>query len=101
MNVTKRKTIDIDVTGQSVEITLHGCTHLDIVIRGDGAADYEVDIRGDDPGETWMQGVKTYSASADYNDSFQTGAAELRVRCSTASATSGHQADVLVSAGGK
>lgn len=99
-NISKRDSIDIETSGGTVVLKLHGRSTLDIVIRGDAAADYEIDVRGHED-ENWMQSVGTaYSGSADYDDTIDTGAAWVRVRCTTGTATAGDAADVLLSAGG-
>lgn len=100
MNVSNRQTIDIETAGNTVELALHGNDTVEIVIRGDGTASYAIDVRESDSG-TWMQDAgPTYSGSADYSDTLSSGVPQLRVRCTSGTATAGNQADVLVSAGG-
>lgn len=74
------ETIDIETAGNAVSLRLLGNDIVDVHIRGDAAADYEVDVRKKDA--EWIQGVRSgYSGSADYDDVLETGAEELRIRC--------------------
>lgn len=100
MNISHYETIDIETAGDTVQVSPHGRTVVELAIRGDGAASYEVDISGGEGGG-WFQNVgPSYSGSADYNDVLRTGATELRVRCSAGTATAGDQAQVLLASGG-
>lgn len=100
MNVSNRETIGIETAGNGVALELHGNDTVEVVIRGDAAATYVIDVRESDSG-SWMQDAgPTYSGSANYSDTLTSGVAHLRVRCSSGTATAGDQADVLVSAGG-
>ncbi len=80
------ETIDIEASGNAVALRLLGASIVDVHIRGDAAADYAVDVRrnkGD-----WIQDVRSgYSGSADYDDVLETGAEELRIRCTSGTGT--------------
>ncbi|WP_049979366.1 hypothetical protein [Halolamina rubra] len=76
------ETIDIETSGNAVALRLLGASIVDVHIRGDAAADYVVDVRKN--GGSWIQNVRAgYSGSADYDDVLETGAEELRVRCTS------------------
>ncbi|WP_135806207.1 hypothetical protein [Halorussus marinus] len=92
---TEEATIDIETAGNAVSLRLLGANIVDIHIRGDAAADYEVDVRQN--GGDWIQGVRSgYSGSADYDDVVETGAEEIRVRCSSGTGTAGDMATITL-----
>ena len=91
------ESIDIQNAGNAVALRLLGADTVDIHIRGDAAADYAVDVRRN--GGDWIQNVRsTYSGSADYDDVLETGADELRLRCTSGTATAGDTATVTLMA---
>lgn len=100
MNITRHETIDIETSGTTLPISVGGHTVLDLVIRGDGVADYAIDIR--EEGGSWVQNVgPTYTGASAYDDTLQFGAPELRIRCTTGTGTAGDSAEILLAAGGK
>ncbi len=94
---TTEETIDIEASGATVDLRLLGANIVDVHIRGDGAADYAVDVRTN--GGSWVQGVRSgYSGSADYDDVLESGAEELRIRCTSGTGTAGNSATVTLMA---
>lgn len=94
---TTEETIDIETAGNAVALRLLDASIVDVHIRGDAAADYEVDVRRN--GGDWLQGVfSTYSGSANYDDVLETGAEEIRIRCSSGTATAGDSATITLMA---
>ena len=94
---TTEETIDIETGGGAVSLRLLGGNLVDVHIRGDAAADYTVDVRRN--GGSWIQGVRSgYSASADYDDVLETGAEEIRIRCTSGTATAGDSATITLMA---
>lgn len=96
---TAEKQIDIENAGGSASIRLLGATTVSMHVRGDAAAEYQWDarLRGGD----WIQNVgPEYSGSADYDDVWDTGDAEVRLRCATGTGTADDQATITLSAGG-
>jgi len=91
------ETIDIETAGDGVVLRLLGATIAEINIRGDAAADYAVDVRKN--GGDWLEGVRSgYSGSADYDDVIETGAEELRLRCTSGTATANDSATITLMA---
>ena len=94
---TTEETIDIENAGNSVALRLLGANIVDVHVRGDAAADYAVDVRKN--GGEWIQGVRAgYSGSADYDDVLETGAEELRLRCTSGTATADDSATITLMA---
>jgi hypothetical protein len=94
---TTEETIDIETAGNAVALRVLGNTIVDVHVRGDAAADYEVDVRTN--GGDWIQSVRSgYSGSANYDDVLETGAEEIRLRCSSGTATGGDSATVTLMA---
>jgi len=94
---TEESTIDIETAGNAVGLRLLGCNTVDVHIRGAAAADYEVDVRRN--GGSWIQAVRSgYSGSADYDDVVETGAEEIRIRCSSGTATADDSATITLMA---
>jgi len=94
---TEEATIGIETAGNAVSLRLLGATIVDIHVRGDAAADYEVDVRQN--GGDWIQAVRSgYSGSADYDDVVETGAEEIRIRCASGTATAGDMATITLMA---
>lgn len=94
---TIEEAIDIETAGNAVNLRLLDNNIVDLHIRGDAAADYEIDVRRN--GGNWIQGVRSgYSGSADYDDVLETGADELRVRCSSGTGTAGDSATITLMA---
>lgn len=98
INIDTRQSIDIETSGGEVTLKLHGRTLLSIHIRGDGAADYALDVRDSQEG-AWMQDVSSFTGTADYDTIEELGVSEVRLRCTTGTATAGQSADVFLSAG--
>jgi hypothetical protein len=91
------ESIDIQNAGNAVALRLLGADTVDVHIRGDDTADYAVDVRTN--GGDWIENVRsTYSGSADYDDVLKTGADELRLRCTSGTATAGDTATVTLMA---
>lgn len=96
----EKKTIDIETAGATAEVKMHGATTLSLSVRGDAAADYAIDARLDE-NDSWTQGVgATYSGAADYDDTDELGWPEVRIRCTSGTATAGDSATVKLAAGG-
>jgi len=94
---TTEKTIDIEGSGNAVTLRLLGNNIVDVHVRGDAAADYEIDVRRN--GGSWIQGVRSgYSGSANYDDVLETGAEEIRLRCSSGTGTAGNEATITLMA---
>ncbi len=94
---TTEETIDIEAAGNTATLRLLGNNIVDVHVRGDAAADYEVDVRKN--GSNWIQNVRSgYSGSADYDDVLETGAEEIRIRCSSGTGTAGDSATVTLMA---
>lgn len=94
---TTEETIDIEAAGNAVALRLLDNNIVDVHVRGDAAADYAVDVRRN--GGNWIQGVRSgYSGSADYDDVLETGADEIRIRCSSGTATAGDSATITLMA---
>lgn len=99
-NTKNRDTIDIETAGNSVDCRLEGRTIVELVIKGDGAANYKIDARESDSA-SWVQDVgPTYSGSANYMDTVETGWAEIRVRCTSGTGTVDDSAEIILCAGG-
>jgi len=89
------ETIDIENSGNTVSLKLQGADTLTLIIEGDGAADYEFDARIRQ-GE-WRENIgSSYSGSSDYDDVRDSGADEIRVRCSSGTASAGDQAAITL-----
>lgn len=99
MSRSANETIDIENAGNAVSVEMMGATIASVHIRGDAAATYQWDAR---PRQgTWIENVgPEYTGSADYDDVFETGVEEIRLRCSTGTGGAGDTADVYISAGG-
>lgn len=95
-----KETIDIENAGATVEVKMMGSETLSLSVRGDAAAEYVLDARLDGE-DSWTQDVdQTYSGSADYDDTVTTGYPEVRLRCTSGTATAGDSATVKLAAGG-
>ena len=93
------ETIDIETAGNAVTLRLLGATIASVHIQGDAAAEYQWDVRKN--GGDWIQNVGSeYTGSADYNDVVETGAQEVRVRCSSGTGTADQTATITLMAGG-
>jgi len=93
------KTIDIETAGGAASIRMLGASIASVHIRGDAAADYQWDARR--RGGDWIQNVDDeLTGSADYDDVYETGDVEVRVRCSSGTGTAGDQAEITLMAGG-
>jgi hypothetical protein len=93
------ETIDIESAGGAVSVILGGATIVSLHIRGDATAEYQWDARP--RGGSWIQNIGTeHTGQSDYDEVFETGVEEVRIRCSTGTGGSGDTADVYLSAGG-
>lgn len=89
--------IDIETAGNAVALRLLGASIVDVHIRGDGSANYAVDVRRN--GGDWLQDVQgSFSGNADYDDVLETGAEEIRIRCTSGTATAGDSATITLMA---
>lgn len=89
------ETIDIENPGNAVTLRLLGASIVDIHIQGDAAADYAIDVRKNGGG--WIQEAHPgYSGSANYDDVLETGAEELRIRCTSGTGTADDSATVTL-----
>lgn len=89
------ETIDIENPGNAVSLRLLGASIVDIHIQGDAAADYAIDVRKNGGG--WIQeAYPGYSGSASYDDVLETGAEELRIRCTSGTGTADDSATVTL-----
>lgn len=101
MNTKERETIDIETSGNGVTINLKGRHICEVHIDGDGAATYRVDGRESEKAN-WVQGTRAdYTGSARYDDYIETGWAQLRIQCTSGTATAGDSATVVLCAGGR
>jgi len=92
-------TIDIENSGNAASIDLSGRTIVSMIVEGDGTAEYQWDAKR--TGGTWKQNVgKEYTGSSDYDDVMETGAQEVRLRCSSGTGGSGDTADILLMGSG-
>jgi hypothetical protein len=95
----EEQTIGIDSAGNSVAIRMMGATIASFAIRGDAAAEYQIDGRVRNG--TWKQDVGSeYTGSSDYDDTVETGWHEIRIRCSSGTGGSGDEATITLSTGG-
>lgn len=93
------ETISIDSSGEAVALELNGRTIVSVYVTGDATAEYEWDARK--VGGTWQTNVSTeYTGQSDYDDVLETGAEEVRLRCSSGTGGSGDEATILIMAGG-
>lgn len=93
-------TIDIESSGNAVSLDLSGRTIVSMLVEGDGTADYTWDVRK--TGGTWKQDVgQSYSGASNYDDVIETGAQEVRLRCTNGTGSAGDSADILLMAGGR
>lgn len=93
------ETIDIETAGNSAELRMLGATVFSLAIRGDATAEYALDAKLT-RSDTWIEGLETFTGSADYDDTLTTGYPVVRVRCTTGTATVDDTATVTLSAGG-
>lgn len=94
---SEEESIDIESSGGAVSLRPLGASIVDVHIRGDAAADYAVDVRTN--GGTWIQGAHSgYSGGADYDDVLETGAEEIRIRCTSGTGTAGESATITLMA---
>lgn len=101
MTTTKRRqSIDIENSGNDVAVAVGGRTIVEVAIRGDGAADYVVEGR-ESKTASWVTTPVTYTGAADYDDTLETGWEELRIRCTSGTASAGEAAEIILCAGGK
>lgn len=99
-NRVTAETIGIENSGNAVTIQLHGRTIVSMIIEGDGAADYAWDARK--TGGSWKQDVgTTYTGSSNYDDVIETGAQEVRIRCTSGTGSGNDEADILLMSGGR
>jgi len=89
--------IDIENSGNSVQLDTKGHTITDLHVRSDGAADYALDVKDRDG--TWVKNVVTYTGSANYDDVLERGARYVRLRCTTGTATAGDSATISLFSG--
>lgn len=90
-------TISIEESGEAVELRTLGASVVTVVIEGDASADYEWDVRQRDG--DWKDGVgDDYTGSADYDDVRETGADEVRIRCSSGSGGADDEATITLMA---
>jgi len=93
------ETIGIETAGNSASLELQGRDTVTIHITEDAAADYVID--GRIRGGTWKQDLgPTYSGGGPHADTFDIAVEEIRVRCSTGTATAGDSATITVFGGG-
>jgi hypothetical protein len=91
------ETIDIENSGNTVSLRLKGADTLTLIVKGDGAADYEFDARIRQG--AWRENIgSSYSAVFDYDDVRDSGADEIRVRCSSGTTSPGDQATITLMA---
>ena len=93
------ETISIDSSGNSVSLRLQGRTIVSFVIEGDANAEYQWDARR--TGGNWKQNVgKEYTGASNYDDVVETGAQEVRIRCSSGTGGTNDEATITLMAGG-
>jgi len=95
--VGTEETISIDNSGNAVSYRPQGAAELTLVVRGDAAADYALDVRKRQG--TWKKGIgSNYTGSADYDDQRTTGADEVRIRCTSGTGGNGDEATITLMA---
>lgn len=93
------ETIDIENPGESVSVRMLSATIVSVHIRGDATAEYQWDVRR--VRGSWIQNAGSeYTGQSNYDDIFETGAQEVRIRCSTGTSGAGDQATITLMAGG-
>lgn len=93
------ETIDIENSGGTVAVRMLGATIVSMYIDGEAVAEYQWDVRK--RGGSWIQDVgPEYTGQSDYDDVLETGAEEVRVRCSSGSGGAGDSAAITIMAGG-
>lgn len=92
-----QETIGIENSGNAVELDTKGHTIVDVYIRGDGTADYALDVKDRDG--SYVQGVNSYTGASDYNDVQERGAKYVRVRCTSGTASASDEATISLFAG--
>lgn len=95
-----RDTLDIETAGDTVRLNMGRDEVLGVYVRGDGAADYALDVT-DDPNGTWLQGAETFGAATTVDFGGFEGAQWVRLRVTTGTATAGDTADVLLTSAGR
>lgn len=102
VNTGTRKTIDIENSGNSVVLNAYGRELVSLAIRGDGAASYRIDGR-EEQGADWVTGIKSdpnYTGQSEYDDTFETGWHQIRIYCTSGTATVDDVAEIVMSASG-
>lgn len=95
----EEKTIDIENAGGSASIRMLGATIVSVHIKGNGVAEYQWDVRR--RGGSWIQDVgPEYTGQSNYDDVLETGATEVRVRCSSGTGSPDDEATITLMAGG-
>lgn len=96
---TAEETIDIETAGGTASVRMLGATIVSMHIDGDATAEYQWDVRR--RGGSWIKNVgPEYTGKSDYDDVMETGATEVRIRCSSGSGGAGDQATITIMAGG-
>lgn len=93
------ETISIETAGGTASVRMMGSTIVSAHIRGDATAEYQWDVRRRQGG--WIENVNTdHTGSADYDAVYETGAQEVRIRCSSGSGGADDEATITLMAGG-
>lgn len=91
------ETISIETAGESVAVRTLGASVVTVVIEGDAAADYAWDVRR--RGGSWKQEIgDSYTGETDYDDVRETGADEVRIRCTSGTAGPTDEATITLMA---
>lgn len=98
-NPRERRLTSLDITssGNTVKVEIGDHDTLSIHIRGDVSEPYSLDIRDASEG-AWIEDVKTFSGSADYDDTSDRGEAWVRIRNTGGNGSGSDSADVLITA---
>ncbi len=95
---SERETIDIETSGGGAEVKIMGRTIIELVIKGDSAADYK--IQGREDGGTWEDTGVTKTGSAEYRDTLETGWHDIRVECTAGTGVANESAEIIMCASG-
>lgn len=98
MTNSARDTFDIETAGAELIIDTGEDHVLDLYIRGDGAADYSLDVS--DRNSQWVADAQTFAAVTTVNQTLTNCVRYVRLRVTTGTATAGQTATVLMASAG-
>lgn len=98
MTYSARRIVDIETPGEFVFLDTRHDSITDIYARGDGNAEYALDVS--DRPSRWIEGAREYGPGAAVNETLRVGSRYVRLRVTAGSATPGHTADLLLASSG-